>query len=112
MAIAWLYRHDYEAAGHQMATVVDKTGRLAAWQAIGFAILLAVLPAGLLFQNQATPTVIAALLLTALAIVQGYFAFQFFRSQNESTSRRLLLASLLYLPSTLPCICLAAWPLT
>jgi protoheme IX farnesyltransferase len=112
MAIAWLYRDDYEAAGHQMATVVDKSGRLAAWQAIGFAIVLAILPVGLLIQNQGLFSIIAAIALTTLAIAQGYFALQFFLAQNETTSRRLLLASLLYLPSTLPCICLAAWPLT
>ncbi len=111
MAIAWLYRADYEQAGHQMATVVDKTGRLAAWQAISFAILLALLPLGLLTNNRSIAVVIAACLLIALAIAQAYFAWQFFRQQNERTSRRLLLASLLYLPSTLPCICLAAWPL-
>jgi protoheme IX farnesyltransferase len=112
MAIAWLYRQDYEAAGHQMATVVDKTGRLAAWQAISFAIVLALLPAGLLLQSPTLLSIIAAVALTSLAIAQGYFALQFFRVQNETTSRRLLLASLLYLPSTLPCICLAAWPLS
>jgi heme O synthase-like polyprenyltransferase len=74
--------------------------------------VLTLLPAGLLLQNQTQYSFIAALALTALAIAQGYFALQFFRIQNETTSRRLLLASLLYLPSTLPCICLAAWPVT
>jgi len=110
MAIAWLYRDDYEQAGHQMATVVDKSGRLAAWQAISFAILLVLLPAGLFAGPLSLPSLIAAGLLTALAIAQCFFAWQFFQVQNEQTSRRLLLASLLYLPATLPCICLAAWP--
>jgi hypothetical protein len=45
-----------------------------------------------------------------LAATQAIFAWGFFREQNETTSRRLLLASLIYLPSTLPCICLAACP--
>lgn len=111
MAIAWLYRDDYEQAGHQMATVVDKTGRLAAWHAISFAIILALLPLGLFAGGRSLPIVAAAALLMLLATAQAYFAWQFFREQNEQTSRRLLLASLLYLPSTLPCVCLAAWPI-
>lgn len=110
MAIAWLYREDYEQAGHQMATVVDKTGRLAAWQAIGFAVVLATLPLGLLAGSRSVSVVIAVSLLIALAAAQGWFAWRFFREQNVRTSRGLLLASLIYLPATLPCICLAAWP--
>ena len=110
MAIAWLYRDDYEQAGHQMATVVDKTGRLAAWQAISFAIVLALLPLGLLAGPQTAAALVAGALLMSLAIAQGYFAWRFFLHQNERTSRRLLLASLIYLPATLPCLCLAAWP--
>jgi protoheme IX farnesyltransferase len=112
MAIAWLYREDYERAGHQMATVVDKTGRLAAWQAISFAVVLVLLPLGLLAGGRSVSIVAAAAMLMILAIAQAYFAGRFFREQNEVTSRRLLLASLIYLPSTLPCLCLAAWPTT
>jgi len=111
MAIAWLYRNDYEQAGHQMATVVDKSGRLAAWQAICFAIILALLPLGLFAGGRSLPIIAAASLLMLLATSQACFAWRFFREQNETTARRLLLASLLYLPSTLPCICLAAWPI-
>lgn len=110
MAIAWLYRVDYEQAGHQMLTVVDKTGRLAAWQAISFAIVLVLLPLGLFAGNRTVAVAVAAGLLMLLAAAQACFAWQFFLNQNERTSRRLLLASLIYLPSTLPCICLAAWP--
>jgi len=110
MAIAWLYREDYEQAGHQMATVVDKSGRLAAWQAIGFAIVLALLPLGLFAGPRTAAGLVAAALLILLAIAQGWFAWRFFLNQNERTSRRLLLASLIYLPATLPCLCLAAWP--
>jgi protoheme IX farnesyltransferase len=110
MAIAWLYREDYERAGHQMATVVDKTGRFAAWQALGFAVVLALLPLGLLAGGRSASIVVSAALLVILAATQAIFAWGFFREQNETTSRRLLLASLIYLPSTLPCICLAACP--
>lgn len=110
MAIAWIYREDYERAGHQMATVVDKSGQLARWQAISFAILLMLLPLGLLAGGTSSPAIVAMALLMALAVGQGWFAWKFFQTQNEQTSRGLLLASLIYLPATLPCICLAAWP--
>ncbi len=110
MAIAWLYRDDYEQAGHQMATVVDKTYRSAAWNAIGFGIVLILLPLGLFAGNRTFGMYVAIALLMLLAAAQACFAWQFFLNPNERTSRRLLLASLIYLPSTLPCICLTAWP--
>ncbi len=34
MAIAWMYRHQYDAAGFKMTTTVEPTGRSAGWQSI------------------------------------------------------------------------------
>jgi len=40
MAIAWLYRDDYAAAGFPMLPVLDPTGRRAGNEAVGYAAAL------------------------------------------------------------------------
>jgi protoheme IX farnesyltransferase len=96
MAIAWLYRRDYSAAGLQMLTVVDASGRRAGRQAVAAA--LALLPVSLL------PTALQlggmAYLLGALTlgVSQLLIAALFWRRLDEASARRLLRASLIYLP--------------
>ena len=108
MAIAWMYRQQYARAGFQMLTVVDPSGRQAALQAV--TTCLALLPVSLL-----------AALLTAgpgrwwylgltllLGTAQLACAVLFLRQRSERNARRLLRATLLYLPALLLCLVLAA----
>jgi len=99
MAIAWIYRQQYHRAGLKMMTVVDPTGRWAGVQAVwGAAVLLPVsLVPGLI--TSAAPMYLAGVL--ALGVVQLIFATQFLLRPAEVTARRLLRASLIYLPSLL-----------
>jgi protoheme IX farnesyltransferase len=96
MAIAWLYRRQYEAAGMKMLTVVDPSGQLAGLQAVCSAMLL--IPVSLL------PSVVdfagTAYFMTALALgtAQLLCAIVFCWRRNETTARVLLRASLVYLP--------------
>ncbi len=46
LAIAWIYRDDYQRAGFRMLTVGDARGRMTGCQAVSYA--LALVPAGLL----------------------------------------------------------------
>ena len=46
LAIAWIYRDDYQRAGFRMLTVGDTRGRMTGCQAVSYA--LALIPAGLL----------------------------------------------------------------
>lgn len=96
MAIAWLYREDYAAAGMQMWTVVDPSGRRAARQALlASAALLPVslLPAALGWAE--LPFALGACLLGAgYAAASARFAAQ----PNERAARLLLRVSLAYLP--------------
>jgi heme o synthase len=96
MAIAWLYRRQFDDAGVRVATVVDPSGRIAGRFAFLGAILL--LPVSL------APAFILPMgwtygILTAL-LGLGYlfFSFAFFRRRDDITARRLLWASLVYLP--------------
>ncbi len=99
MAIAWMYRHDYGAAGLQMLSVVDPTGRRAGRLAVVSALALvpvSVLPATL---GLAGLGYFAAVLLFGVwqAACAAWFAYRL----DESSARLLLRASLVYLPCVL-----------
>lgn len=99
MAIAWIYRRDYAAAGLQMLPVVDPSGLRAGGQAVLAA--LALLPVSLLpsMVSFAGPLYFLwALFLGAAQI--GCAAFFLFRLSDQS-ARILLRASLVYLPALL-----------
>jgi heme o synthase len=101
MAIAWLYRFDYAAAGLQMLTVVDPSGVRAGAQAVlGAAALVPVslIPATM-------PTGGSPLLyLTwtfALGTIQTALAIRFAIFRDTHSARLLLRASILFLPAWL-----------
>lgn len=105
MAIAWMHRRDYGAAGLQMTPVVEPTGRRAGWQAIlGSLLLMVVLvalcrpwdagglqPAGVLFA-------VAAVAVTARYVMAS---FRFAGHPDDGTARKLLRASIVQLPAAM-----------
>ena len=98
MAIAWLYREQFALAETRVATVVDPSGRMAGLLATGGAAVL--LPASL------TPLLSSAGLFYAVVAVLlglGYLvsAICFLRQTNDTTARRMLRASFVYLPGVL-----------
>jgi protoheme IX farnesyltransferase len=99
MAIAWIYREQYAAARLQMLTVVDPTGRRAGVQSVVAA--LALLPVSLLPMAEG----LAGSWYPACALVLSgaylYFSMRFFLERSEPSARRLLRASLVYLPALL-----------
>ncbi len=99
MAIAWMYREEYAAAGCRMLTVVDPSGRRAGLQAvIGALVLLpvSVLPAVIRWAGMGY--FVAALLLGLLQLAAAaWFAWRL----DERSARTLLRASLVYLPTIL-----------
>ena len=96
MAIAWLYRDDYAAAGFPMLPVIDPTGKRAGQQAVGYAAAL--VPVSLM------PTLVglsglwyggvAAILSVALLVL----AMRFGAARADASARRLFYGSLIYLP--------------
>jgi protoheme IX farnesyltransferase len=110
MAIAWIYREDYAAAGMKMSPVVDPTGRHAGMQAVVCALML--LPLSFLAATGHYPLFDASVfMLAALVLGAGQLAcaIAFCLHTNDTTARLLLRASLVYLPSLL--ILLIALPL-
>ncbi len=107
MAIAWIYRQQYGQAGLQMLTVVDGSGRRAGRQAVIGAWLqlpVSLVPAFLL---PVGPTYMIAAIV--LGIGQLICAWGFWQWRNDLWARRLLRASLIYLPAVL--LLLALGPL-
>jgi protoheme IX farnesyltransferase len=99
MAIAWLYRRDYAAAGMKMLPVVDRTGRAAGLQAVCGALLL--IPVSLLPAVAHVAGLHYVLWALLLGMAQLACAAAFLVRPNESSARWLLRASLIYLPSLL-----------
>ena len=103
MAIAWMYRRDYQAGGMKMLTVTEPTGRAAGALAVATALALvpvSIWPALAVGISNAGCAVYA-LLSVLLAIWQLCLAVGFFRNRNHTSARRLLRASLIYLPLVL-----------
>jgi heme o synthase len=96
MAIAWLYRRQFADANVLVATVVDPSGRIAGWFAISGAILL--LPIGLAPVIYAQMGWIYGITAALLGLGYFFFSFAFYRNREDAAARRLLWASLVYLP--------------
>jgi protoheme IX farnesyltransferase len=96
LAIAWMYREDYGRAGILMLPVVEPNGRVTAQQIVVYTLLL--LPVSLL------PAVlgIAGRVYLYGAIILGllflYSSVRAAFSKSRQEARRLLLASVIYLP--------------
>ena len=89
MAIAWMYRDDYERAGYVVLPRGEARTRFVTLQTLLplLGLILATIPFG-------TPA-----LLLDLAFL--YFGVRFVRQMSAATARRLLLASIVYLPALL-----------
>jgi len=96
LAIAWMYREDYSRAGILMLPVVEPDGRVTAQQIVVYTVLL--LPVSLL----PTALGISGRVYFYGAIVLGllflYSSVRAAFSKSRQEARRLLLASVIYLP--------------
>ena len=96
LAIAWMYREDYAAAGFRMLSGRDAGGRHTAWQALLYTVCLVAvtaLPAVVGFNS-------SIYLAGALALGAGFawFAASFLADRSRNRARALFLASVAYLP--------------
>ena len=95
-AIAWMYRDDYARAGIRMLPVVSRTIDSTAWRILGFS--LALVPMSLapkFFSTAGNFYLVGALLLGTLVLYAG---FQAVSLRTHVQARRVLLASIVYLP--------------
>jgi heme o synthase len=96
MAIAWMYRDDYSRAGYVVLPQNEQGGRLMSWQAL--VASLGLIPASL------SPTVTggAGSLYFAVAILLSlgflYYSARLAYQRSNAAARKLLMASIVYLP--------------
>ncbi len=96
LALAWMYRKDYERGGFAMLTVVEPDGRSTGRQTLGFTIALigvAVVPTLL---GIASVFYLAGSLIIGLDFLRPSYAFS--RSLAPQDARRVLMASIRYIP--------------
>jgi heme o synthase len=100
MAIAFMYKQQYESAGYKMITVTDPSGRGAAWHAMLGSLALIILAIIAM-----PPVSILGATLCALAVAasawQTRAAWRFVQHQDMKTARKMLHVSLLHLPLTM-----------
>ncbi len=96
LAIAWMYREDYGRAGIKMLPVVEPEGRVTGQQIIVYTLML--LPVSLLpfaIDIAGAVYLVGAII---LGLVFLYYSVRAAVSKTTWQARRLLLASVLYLP--------------
>jgi len=96
LAIAWMYRDDYAKAGILMLPVVEKDGRITSRQIVMFGMLTVVTSLAPFFLGFA-----GWIYLVASIILGGWFlmaCIRAARAKNVPAARKLLLATVAYLP--------------
>ena len=99
MAIAWMYREDYDRAGY---FVLPHGRARASFVTLQTKLpLLALLPVSLLAASVGQPSILRGIGALLLSLGFFYYGSQFVLRRSSSAARRLLLASIIYLPSLL-----------
>jgi protoheme IX farnesyltransferase len=117
LAIAWMYRDDYARAGLRMLPVVDRGGTQTGKQMVNYCLVLLPVSLAPVFTHLAGPVYLVGAVLLGLFFLSGALAFR--RRNSVAQARRVLRASLIYLPALLALlllhgitdsIALAIWP--
>jgi heme o synthase len=97
LAIAWMYREDYARAGIKMLPVIEPEGRVTGQQIVIYTLML--LPVSLLpvMMKLAGSVYLAGAVVFGLVFL--YFSVRAALGRTTWQARRLLLASVLYLPA-------------
>jgi protoheme IX farnesyltransferase len=96
LAIAWMYREDYARAGIRMLPVVEPEGRVTGQQIISYSLML--LPVSLLPSAVGISGRVYLIGALILGVAFIYFSARAAVAKSKWQARRLLLASVLYLP--------------
>jgi protoheme IX farnesyltransferase len=99
MAIAWIYREDYDRAGFQVLPGCESRNRFVAFQSVIPALLLVPISLIPVFAGDEGRIYSVGALLLGVAFL--YRAARLTFEQSNAAARRLLFASIVYLPSVL-----------
>jgi protoheme IX farnesyltransferase len=104
LAIGWLCRDDYRAAGIPLLPVLEPDGRRTGQQALLYSAAL--WPISLLPMFVGLADLPYSLVATALGFVLIWLSVEFARERSTRTARRLFLFSIIYLPLLWGALCL------
>jgi heme o synthase len=96
MAIAWMYREDYARAGYLVLPPGEQSGRFMSWQAV--LTSLALIPASLIAARISHAGFVYFVLAGILSTLFFYYSASLAFQRSAPAARRLLLASIVYLP--------------
>ncbi|MGB7730417.1 MAG: heme o synthase [Candidatus Acidiferrum sp.] len=99
MAIAWMYREDYARSGYAILPEGREKGLFMGLQAVIPTLALVYVPVAALVLRHASPLLTVGTLLFSLSFL--YFAARLAVVRSNVAARRLLLASVIYLPAVL-----------
>ena len=99
LGIAWLYREDYERAKLRMLPAGDRGARMMAWQVVAASLALLVVSLVPAAVGRLGAFYIAGAALAGLGFF--YFAARTALERSKAAARRLVLASVAYLPLVL-----------
>jgi protoheme IX farnesyltransferase len=105
LAIAWIYRRDYARAGLRMLSVVDDKGSMTARQMVLYAMALIPVSLSPVIFGQAGWLFAAGAFALGMAFLLTTLGFM--RQASSASARRVLQASLVYLPAILALLLLA-----
>ena len=105
LAIAWLYRDDYERAGFPMLPVIDREGHLTGRQAVLHSVALVVVSLAPVAAGLGGALYLAGAVILGTALTLA--ALRLARSRDVAAARSLFLASVLYLPALTSLLLLA-----
>src|SRR5712692_2991140 len=98
MAIAWMYREDYDRAGYLVLPQSQARDRFVVLQTI--LPLLALLPFSMLPAAASQPSILYGMGALLLSLGFFYYGARFVLHRSSAAARRLLVASIIYLPSS------------
>jgi protoheme IX farnesyltransferase len=96
LALAWLYREDYERGGFRMLPGVDPSGSLTFRAIVLYSFAL--VPAGLMLTLVGATGLVFAAGSLALGLAASWVAIRLYRTHSAADARRVFFASIIYLP--------------
>ncbi len=96
MAIAWMYREDYARAGYLVLPFGERRGRFMAWQSLVPPLALVPLSLTPTFLGDASSIYLVGALLLSSSFL--YYGARLALRRSNPMARRLLFASIIYLP--------------
>jgi protoheme IX farnesyltransferase len=97
LALAWMYREDYERGGFKMLPAIDKTGELTA--RVSVITSLCLIPLALFLTVVGTTGLFFAIAGTILGGFITMRSITFWRKRDDASAQRLFYASIIYLPT-------------